>query len=39
MKNTLDSLLKQALAPMEAPEKKLNDQVLQRVKERQDMKQ
>ena len=39
MKDKMDLLLKQALAPMEVPEKKLNDQVLRRVKERQDMKQ
>lgn len=39
MKDKMDSLLKQALAPMKVPEKKLNDQILRRVKERQDMKQ
>ncbi len=39
MKDKMDLLLKQALAPTEVPEKKLNDQVLRRVKERQDMKQ
>lgn len=39
MKDKLDSLLEQALAPMELPEKKLNDQILRRVKEKKDMKQ
>lgn len=39
MKDNMDLLLKQALTQMEAPEKKLNDQVLRRVKERQEMKQ
>ena len=39
MKDHIDSLLEQALAPLELPEQKLNDQILRKVKERQDMKQ
>ncbi|MDE7321139.1 MAG: hypothetical protein K2N73_00150 [Lachnospiraceae bacterium] len=39
MKDKLDSLLEHALAPMELPEKKLNDQILRKVKEKKDMKQ
>ncbi|MDE6364531.1 MAG: hypothetical protein K2L86_09795, partial [Lachnospiraceae bacterium] len=39
MKDKLDSLLEQALVPTKLPDKKLNDQILRKVKERQDMKQ
>ncbi|MDE6052769.1 MAG: hypothetical protein K2G55_03205, partial [Lachnospiraceae bacterium] len=38
MKRDMDQLLKVALTPMDLPEKELNDQILRRVKERQDMK-
>ena len=38
MKRDMDQLLKVALTPMNLPEKELNDQILRRVKERQDMK-
>lgn len=39
MKDKIDSLLEQALSPMELPEQELNDQILRKIKERQDMKQ
>lgn len=38
MKKRIDFLLEQALAPTELPKQELNDQILRRVKERQDMK-
>ena len=39
MKDEIDSLLEQALSPMELPEQELNNQILRKIKERQDMKQ
>ncbi len=38
MKKDIDLLLEIALTPMELPDQELNDQILRRVKERQDMK-
>lgn len=37
MKNNMDKLLKKALAPMNAPDEKLNVQVLEEIKERTEM--
>jgi len=37
MKNRIELLLEQALTPRELPRQELNDQILQKVKERQDM--
>lgn len=39
MKKNIDELIKTALAPMDIPEKGLNDQILHRVKEKKVMKQ
>lgn len=38
MKSKIELLLEQALTPMELPKQELNDQILQKVKEKQDMK-
>ncbi len=38
MKKNIGQLLETALAPMELPEQRLNDQILRKAKERQDMK-
>lgn len=38
MKRNMDELLKVALTPMDVPEQKVNDQILRKVKERQNMK-
>lgn len=37
MKSKIELLLEQALTPMELPRQELNDQILQKIKERQNM--